>query len=54
MIYPRFIKKGDIIGVPAPSNGANDELKVKRFKNACKNLENLVEFRPSLIGGINV
>ena len=41
MIYPRFIKKGDIIGVPAPSNGANDELKVKRFKNACKNLENL-------------
>lgn len=41
MIYPRFIKKGDIIGVPAPSNGANDELKVKRFKNALKNLENL-------------
>lgn len=39
MIYPKFIKKGDVIGVPAPSDGAYCEEYVKRFKNAKLNLE---------------
>lgn len=39
MIYPKFIKNGDIIGVPAPSDGAYCEEYVKRFKNAKLNLE---------------
>ena len=34
MIYPKFIKKGDIIGVTATSDGVNDELDIKRFENA--------------------
>lgn len=41
MIYPKFLKRNDTIGVPAPSNGASDELKIKRFENATKKLENL-------------
>ena len=35
MIYPKFIK------VPAPSDGAYDELSKIRYKNARKNLQNL-------------
>lgn len=39
MIYPKFIKSGDIIGVPAPSDGAYCEEYVNRYKNAKLNLE---------------
>lgn len=38
MIYPQFIKKGDTIGVTAPSDGVTDKLKVKRLDNAIKKL----------------
>lgn len=41
MIIPKFIKKKSVIGVVAPSDGADNELKVKRFKNACSKLESL-------------
>lgn len=41
MIYPKFIKQGDIIGVPAPSDGAYCEEDVRRYKNAKSNLEKL-------------
>lgn len=39
MIYPKFIKSGDTIGVPAPSDGAYCEEYVARYKNAKLNLE---------------
>ena len=39
MIYPEFLKKGDTIGVCAPSCGITDEVKIRRFKNAKKKLE---------------
>ena len=39
MIYPQFIKKGDTIGVTAPSDGITEELKVKRLDNAIKKIE---------------
>ena len=38
MIYPKFISKGDLIGVPAPSDGVTDIGKVKRLEYALKNL----------------
>lgn len=41
MIYPKFIKENDCIGVIAPSNGAKDELKINKYNNAKKNLESL-------------
>ena len=41
MIYPKFIKEGSTIGIPAPSSGAWDEFKKIKFANAKKNLENL-------------
>ena len=41
MIYPKFIKSGNVIGVPAPSAGASDDLKINKFNNAKKNLEKL-------------
>ena len=41
MIYPNFLKQGDVIGVPAPSNGARDELKIYRYQNAKQKIENL-------------
>ncbi len=41
MIYPKFIKQGSKIGVPAPSDGSSDELSNVRYKNARKNLESL-------------
>ena len=40
MIYPKFINKGDLISVPAPSDGAYNEKYVARHKNAKQNLEN--------------
>ena len=39
MIYPKFIKSGDIIGVPAPSDGAYCEEYVHRYQNAKLKLE---------------
>lgn len=41
MIYPKFIKKGSKIGVPAPSSGAWDELKKAKFANAEVQLQRL-------------
>lgn len=40
MQIPKFIKKGDTIGVTATSNGITNELKIKRIENAKKQLEN--------------
>ena len=39
MIYPKFIKDGNTISVPAPSDGAYCEQDVNRFKNAKKKIE---------------
>lgn len=41
MIYPKFIQNGSKISVPAPSDGAYDEITRNRYKNSRKNLENL-------------
>lgn len=41
MIYPKFLEKGSRIGVPAPSDGADDETKVRRYKNAKRKLEEM-------------
>lgn len=40
MQIPKFIKKGDTIGVTATSNGITNELKIKRIENAKRQLEN--------------
>ena len=39
MIYPKFLQKGDTIGVPAPSDGAYDELHINKQKNAKLKME---------------
>lgn len=41
MIYPKFIKEGSLIGVPAPSNGCYDDIDKARYQNAKSNMENL-------------
>lgn len=41
MIYPKLLKKGDFIGVTAPSMGVTDEYDILRLNNAYKNLEKL-------------
>lgn len=41
MIYPKFIKEGSKISVPAPSSGAYNELYNKRFDNAKRKFENM-------------
>lgn len=41
MIYPKFIKSKSVIGVPAPSNGAYEELDINRYKNAKTKVENM-------------
>lgn len=41
MIYPKFLQRGDTIGVPAPSSGAYDEPHCNKFKNSKKKLEEL-------------
>lgn len=38
MIYPKFIKKGDTIGVSAPSNGVTREAKVNQLNMAIEKL----------------
>ena len=40
MKYPKFLKEGNTIGVPAPSNGASDDLKINKYKHAIKYFEN--------------
>lgn len=42
MIFPRFIKKNNLIGIPAPSAGAYCEQDISRFKNAIKKWEEKV------------
>ena len=41
MIYPKFLKNGDTIGVPAPSDGAYDELHINKQKNAKSKMEQM-------------
>ncbi len=41
MIYPKFLEKGTVIGVPAPSSGAYTQLNVNRFNNAKLKLEEM-------------
>lgn len=41
MIYPKFLKEKDLIEVPAPSAGANDEADINRMENAKLKLKNL-------------
>lgn len=47
MIYPKFINKGDTIGVPAPSDGITEIGKLKRLDFAIENIKsrgyNIVE-----------
>lgn len=41
MQYPKFLKRGDIIGIPAPSSSAEDERKTNRYQHAIKYWESL-------------
>ena len=41
MIFPEFLKQGDVIGVPAPSSGAYDNPHCNKYKNAKKKLEQM-------------
>lgn len=41
MIYPKFLQKGDCIGVPAPSSGAYDNFHIIRYENSKKKLETM-------------
>ena len=41
MIYPEFIKKGDYVGVTAPSAGIVGEGKLKRLDNAINKSNNI-------------
>lgn len=41
MLYPKFLQKGNLIGVPAPSSGAYNDLYIKRFENAKLNLQKM-------------
>ena len=41
MIFPKFLKQGDTIGVPAPSSGAYDEPHCNKYKNSKKKLEKM-------------
>ena len=41
MIYPKFLKMGDTIGIPAPSDGAYDELHINKQKNAKLKMEQM-------------
>lgn len=41
MIYPKFLKKGNTIGVPAPSSGSYDENHSIEIKNSIKKISNI-------------
>ena len=40
MKYHKFLKKGDFIGIPAPSAGARNEKKKRKFEQAVQNFQN--------------
>lgn len=52
MIYPKFLKEGDCIGVPAPSSGAYDEPHINRFASSKNKLEK-IGFKTILSKNIN-
>ena len=39
MFYPKFLKEKDTIGVPTPSSGSKDELRVNRYKKSLEFFE---------------
>ena len=41
MLYPKFLKENDTIGVPAPSAGSKDKKKINRYRDAEKKLSEL-------------
>ncbi|MBO5413127.1 MAG: LD-carboxypeptidase [Clostridia bacterium] len=41
MIYPKFLKESDYIGVTAPSDGIAEEIDIYRLNNAIKKIEEL-------------
>lgn len=41
MIYPKFLKANDTIGITAPSDGITDPIKLHRLENAIKSLEKI-------------
>ncbi|MBO5349784.1 MAG: LD-carboxypeptidase [Clostridia bacterium] len=41
MIYPQFLKNNSHIGVPAPSDGAYNDLYINRYKNSKRKLEEM-------------
>ena len=41
MIYPKFLKQGNCIGVPAPSTGIFEKLDIVRYKNSKKQFEDM-------------
>lgn len=41
MLYPKFLQKGNLIGVPAPSSGAYNDLYINRFENAKLKLQKM-------------
>ena len=51
MIYPKFLKEYDSIGIIAPSDGVTNELKKNRLDNAIKNLK-LLKF--NIVEGKNI
>lgn len=56
MIYPKFLKYGDIIGVPAPSSGAYDEPHCNKYKNSRSKLEAMgykIEWSKNIFKSIN-
>jgi len=53
MIYPKFIEKGDCIGVPAPSSGAYDQLHKVKYENAKLKLEK-IGFNLKVSDNINI
>lgn len=41
MIYPRFLKSGDTIGITAPSSGSENDMEIKRLDLAKENFTKL-------------
>jgi muramoyltetrapeptide carboxypeptidase LdcA involved in peptidoglycan recycling len=41
MRYPKLLKKGDTIGICAPSSGVSGDIRIKRLDNAIRNVEAL-------------
>lgn len=45
MIYPKYLKKGSLVGVTAPSDGITDEIKIKTFENGKKMLQDIANLK---------